>query len=71
MLSMPCRRLNRWIVLSEGIFVMTSLLLGFIGLVLLPILVLSMVMSRWAKPRSDHRFQEENLRFTISSDRQS
>jgi hypothetical protein len=51
--------------------IMTSLLIGFIGLVLLPALIMSLVMSRWAKPRADRGFQEENLRFTISSDRQS
>jgi hypothetical protein len=50
---------------------MTSLLMGFIGLVLLPVLVMSVVMGRWTRPRPDHGFQEDNLRFTISSDRRS
>ncbi len=50
---------------------MTSLLIGFIGMVLVPALVMSIVMSRWAKPQSDRGFQEENMRFTISSDTQS
>ena len=55
----------------EGISIMTSLLLGFIGIVVLPILIMSVVMSRWARPGSDRGFQEDELRFTISSDNKS
>jgi len=50
---------------------MTSLLIGFIGMVLVPALIMSVVMSRWARPRSDRGFKEDNMRFTISSDTQS
>ncbi len=50
---------------------MTSLLIGFIGIVLVPALIMSVVMSRWAKPRADRGLQEDTMRFTISSDTQS
>jgi hypothetical protein len=49
---------------------MLTLLLGFIGIVLLPALVLSMIMSRLGKNQPDFPFQEDNRRFKITPDPQ-
>jgi hypothetical protein len=50
---------------------MLTLLFGFIGIVLLPALVLSLVMSRLSKDKLDFPFQEENVRFKITAGPQS
>ncbi|MGD9365290.1 MAG: hypothetical protein PVH87_06305 [Desulfobacteraceae bacterium] len=47
---------------------MASLLLGFVGMVLIPALILSLIMGKLHKSPTDYGFQEESLRFTISSD---
>ena len=49
---------------------MLTLLLGFIGIVLLPALVLSLIMSRLGKNQMDFPFPEDNTRFKISADPQ-
>jgi len=49
---------------------MLTLLLGFIGIVLIPALVLSMIMSRLGKDRTEFPFQEDNTRFKITADPQ-
>jgi len=49
---------------------MLTLLLGFIGIVLLPALVLSMIMSRLSRNQTDFPFQEDNTRFKITADPQ-
>ena len=49
---------------------MLTLLLGFIGIVLLPALVLSMIMSRLGRNQADFPFQEDNRRFKITADPQ-
>lgn len=47
---------------------MASLLFGFVGMVLIPALILSLIMGKLQKSPSDYGFQEESLKFTISSD---
>ncbi len=47
---------------------MIILIIGFVGMVLLPALVLSLVMGRLNKAPSEYHLQEDNLRFRISSD---
>ena len=49
---------------------MLTLLLGFIGIVLLPALVLSVIMSRLSRNQTDFPFQEDNRRFKITADTQ-
>ena len=49
---------------------MLTLLLGFIGIVLLPALVLSVIMSRLSRNQTDFPFQEDNTRFKITADPQ-
>jgi hypothetical protein len=49
---------------------MITLLLGFIGIVLLPALILSLIMTRLSKDQKDFSFQEDNLRFKITTDPQ-
>jgi hypothetical protein len=49
---------------------MLTLLLGFIGIVLLPALILSLIMSRFCNYQKDFPFQEDNLRFKITTDPQ-
>lgn len=49
---------------------MLTLLLGFIGIVLLPALLLSLIMSRLGKDPTEFPFQEDNTRFKISADPQ-
>lgn len=47
---------------------MLTLVLGFVGMVLLPALILSLVMPRLNKAPSEFPLQEDDLRFRISSD---
>ena len=47
---------------------MLTLVVGFVGMVLLPALILSLVMNRLNKAPSEFHLQENNLRFRISSD---
>ena len=47
---------------------MLTLVVGFLGMVLLPALILSLVMARFNKAPSELPFQEDDLRFRISSD---
>lgn len=47
---------------------MLILLLGFIGIVLLPALILSMIMSRLGKNQTELPFREDNTRFKITAD---
>lgn len=47
---------------------MTTLIIGFIGLVLLPAAVLSIVLGRLNKTPSDMFLNDDQLKFTISSD---
>jgi hypothetical protein len=47
---------------------MLTLVFGFVGMVLLPALILSLIMNRFTKAASEITLQEENLRFKISSD---
>lgn len=49
---------------------MFTLLLGFIGIVLLPALLLSLIMSRFSKDRTEFPFQEDHTRFRITADPQ-
>jgi hypothetical protein len=49
---------------------MLTLLLGFVGLVLLPALILSLIMSRLSKDPVEFPLQEDNLRFKITTDPQ-
>lgn len=46
---------------------MLTLLLGFIGIVLLPALILSLIMTRFCNNQKDFPFQEDNLRFKITT----
>lgn len=47
---------------------MTTLFMGFVGLVLVPALILSLVLNRWVKYSGDRMVQEEHIKFTISPD---
>lgn len=47
---------------------MTTLIIGFVGLVLIPAAVLSLVLGRFNKMPSDIRHNEDQLKFTISPD---
>ena len=49
---------------------MLTLLFGFIGIVLLPALILSLIMSRLNRDRMEFPFQEDNTRFKITVDPQ-
>jgi hypothetical protein len=49
---------------------MLTLLFGFIGIVLLPALILSLIMSRLSKDQTDYSFQEDHTRFKITADSQ-
>lgn len=48
---------------------MITLLLGFIGLVLVPALVLSMILTRLVKEPAESPVRENHCRFTISLDK--
>ena len=47
---------------------MLTLLLGFIGIVLVPALLLSLIMSRLSKDQTEFPFQEDQTRFRITAD---
>jgi hypothetical protein len=47
---------------------MLTLLFGFVGIVLLPALILSLIMSRFSKDPVEFPVQEDNLRFKITTD---
>lgn len=47
---------------------MLTLLGGFIGMVLLPALILSLVLTRLNKAPVEFPFRDENMRFKISPD---
>lgn len=47
---------------------MTTLFMGFVGLVLVPALILSLVLNRWVKHSGDRMGQDEHVKFTISAD---
>jgi len=47
---------------------MLTLLVGFIGMVLIPALILSLIMARLNKSPVEFPLQEDNLRFKISTD---
>jgi len=47
---------------------MASLLIGFVAMVLVPALVLSMIMTKLNKSPVDYSFRDDNLKFTISTD---
>lgn len=49
---------------------MFTLLFGFIGIVLFPALILSLIMSRLSRDQFEFPFQEDNTRFKISADPQ-
>lgn len=54
---------NKW----EEI-IMASLLFGFVGMVLLPALILSLILGKFINTKSEHDFREDSMKFTISSD---
>lgn len=47
---------------------MTTLLIGFVGIVFIPALILSFILTKLNKPKSDYGFKDDSLTFTISSD---
>lgn len=47
---------------------MASLLFGFVGMVLFPALILSLILGKFINAKSEYEFREDNMRFTISSD---
>ena len=47
---------------------MLTLVVGFIGMVLFPALILSLFMARFNRAPSEFPLQEDDLRFRISSD---
>jgi len=47
---------------------MLTLLVGFVGMVLAPALILSIILTRLKKNPMDLALHEENLRFKISPD---
>jgi len=47
---------------------MLTLLVGFVGMVLIPALILSLILTRLKKVPTEFPLQEDNLRFRISSD---
>ncbi len=47
---------------------MLTLLVGFVGMVLIPALILSLILNRLKKAPMEFPLQEDNLRFKISSD---
>lgn len=49
---------------------MLTLFLGFIGIVLFPALILSLIMSRLSKDQTEFPFQEDAPRFKITADPQ-
>ena len=49
---------------------MLTLLLGFVGIVLLPALILALIMSRLSKEPVEFPLQEDNLPFKITTDPQ-
>jgi hypothetical protein len=49
---------------------MFTLLFGFIGIVLFPALILSLIMSRLSRDQPDFPFQEDKARFKITADPQ-
>jgi hypothetical protein len=50
---------------------MMTLLVGFVGMVLIPALILSLIMTWLNKSPAEFPLQEDNLRFKISSDTKS
>ena len=50
-----------------GIDKMVTLVIGFVGMVLVPALILSLIITRFKKTSSDVHLHEDNLRFRISS----
>jgi hypothetical protein len=54
-----------------GITNMLTFLVGFVGMVLIPALILSLIMTRLIKSPVEFPPQEDNLRFKISSDTKS
>lgn len=48
--------------------IMASLLFGFVGMVLFPALILSLILGKFINAKSEYEFREDNMRFTISSD---
>jgi hypothetical protein len=48
---------------------MASLLFGFVGMVLFPALILSLIMGKFINSKkSEYDFRDDSIRFTISSD---
>ena len=47
---------------------MLTLLIGFVGMVLVPALILSLILTRLKKAPIEFPIQEDNLRFRMSSD---
>jgi hypothetical protein len=47
---------------------MASLLFGFVGMVLFPALILSLIIGKVINTKSEYDFREDSLKFTISSD---
>jgi hypothetical protein len=50
-----------------GIDKMVTLVIGFVGMVLVPALILSLIITRVNKNSSEAHLHEDNLRFRISS----
>lgn len=46
---------------------MVTLVIGFVGMVLVPALILSLIITRVNKNSSEAHLHEDNLRFRISS----
>jgi hypothetical protein len=46
---------------------MVTLVIGFVGMVLVPALILSLIITRFKKTSSEPHLHEDNLRFRISS----
>lgn len=47
---------------------MASLLFGFVGMVLIPALILSLIIGKVINTKSAYDFREDGLKFTISSE---
>ena len=47
---------------------MTGLLIGFLGMILFPALVLSLIIGKVTDAKSNYDIPEDSLTFTISSD---
>ena len=46
---------------------MVTLVIGFVGMVLVPALILSLIITRFKKTSPEPHLHEDNLRFRISS----